>query len=152
MQRIVEAVQAKQDEMLEFLGRLVRMQSPSHEKGHVDKVVDILEAAYREIGFTTRRLKQKKFGNHRVADFNSEKRPRVLLVGHADTVFALDTLNSMPCKREGDRLLGPGVMDMKGGLTVMLFGIRSLLEVCGALKGSLRLVVNTDPDDPSPDE
>ena len=150
MKRILTSVQANQDEILEFHGRLVNMESPSHEKQCVDAVIDVLETAYREIGFSTRRLEQEKFGNHLVADFNPAGRPRVLMVGHADTVFSLGTLSSMPYKREGDRLLGPGVVDMKGGLTVMLFGIRTLLDVCDSLKGALRVVVNSDEEPGSP--
>jgi glutamate carboxypeptidase len=73
-----------------------------------------------------------------------------MLVGHIDTVFPLKTLVKMPLRREGNRLMGPGVEDMKGGLVVMLFAIQALLAVRGSLTGSLRVVVNSDEEPGSP--
>jgi glutamate carboxypeptidase len=150
MKEIITKVAAKQDEILAYLSRIVEMESPSHEKSHVDAVIDVLESSYRKIGFTTRRIEEDRFGNHLVADLNGEKGPRVLLVGHADTVYPLGTLRQMPLKREANRLLGPAVEDMKGGLTVMLFGIQMLLEYGGPLKGSIRVVINSDEEPGSP--
>jgi len=143
-------VKARQDEILDFLFSLVNMESPSREKSCVDAVIDVLEVAYRDLGFTTERLRQDDYGDHLVADLAGEKGPRVLLVGHADTVYPLGTLNKMPLSRDGDHLAGPAVLDMKGGLTAMLFGIRTLLNVRESLKGSLRVVVNSDEEPGSP--
>ena len=150
MKEIMTKVEARQDEILAYLGRIVEMESPSHERSKVNAVIDVLESSYRKIGFTTRRIEENQFGNHLVADLNGGKGPRVLLVGHADTVFPLGTLRQMPLKREGDRLRGPGVEDMKGGLTVMLFGIQTLLECGSPLEGSIRVVVNSDEEPGSP--
>ncbi len=150
MKEMITKVAARQDEILAFLSRIVEMESPSHEKSNVDAVIDVLETSYRKIGFTTRRIEEDGFGNHLVADLNGGEGPRVLLVGHADTVYPLGTLRQMPLKREGDRLRGPGVEDMKGGLTVMLFGIQSLLEFGSPLEGSIRVVVNSDEEPGSP--
>lgn len=50
---------------------------------------------------------------------------RVLLVGHTDTVFHADH-PFQEVRRQGERLLGPGVADMKGGLVTMLFALRHL--------------------------
>ncbi len=143
-------VEARQGEILDFLSSIVKMESPSREKSCVDAVIDVLESAYGDLGFTTWRLPQDEYGNHLVADFSGGEGPRVLLVGHADTVYPLGTLSKMPLKREGDRLLGPAVIDMKGGLTVMLYGIRALLDVRQSLTGSLRVVVNSDEEPGSP--
>lgn len=143
-------VKARQDEILDFLRSLVNMESPSREKSCVDAVIDVLEVAYRDLGFTTQRLRQDDYGDHLVADLAGEQGPRVLLVGHADTVYPLGTLSKMPLRRDGDRLVGPAVLDMKGGLTAMLFGIRTLLSVRESLKGSLRVVVNSDEEPGSP--
>ena len=150
MKEIMTKVEARQDEILAYLGRIVEMESPSHERSKVNAVIDVLESSYRKIGFTTRRIEEDQFGNHLVADLTGGKGPRVLLVGHADTVYPLGTLSRMPFKREGDRLMGPGVEDMKGGLTVMLFGIQTLLECDSPFEGSIRVVVNSDEEPGSP--
>jgi glutamate carboxypeptidase len=146
----VEYVDVRRKEILDFLSRLVQMESPSQEKRCVDALIDVLEMAYRDLGFQTERLPREQYGNHLVANLSGGEGPRVLFVGHADTVFPLGTLTTMPIRREGDRLLGPGVVDMKGGLVVMLYTIQALLSLRGSLKGSLRVVVNSDEEPGSP--
>lgn len=47
-------------------------------------------------------------------------RPRVLLLGHLDTVWPLGTLARWPFRVDGEVASGPGVFDMKAGL-VQLF-------------------------------
>ena len=51
---------------------------------------------------------------------------RVLLLGHHDTVYPRGTAADRPVVADGDRLLGPGVADMKGGLVVALAAIAEL--------------------------
>ncbi|MBW1961473.1 MAG: M20 family metallopeptidase [Deltaproteobacteria bacterium] len=144
------AVESLQEDILKYLTRMVNMESPSHEKSRVDAVIDVLEASFRHLGFRTRRLPQRAFGNHLVADMNEGQGPRILLVGHADTVYPLGTLERMPLKKEGNLLMGPGVQDMKGGLTVMLFGTKIFLDAAGSLEGAIRIVVNSDEEPGSP--
>ena len=91
-------VEAHRSEMLEFLGRVVGMESPTAEKRHVDAVIDVFADAYQKLGFACRRLPQREYGDHLVADSPDGAGPRVLLVGHADTVYGLGTLGSMPLR------------------------------------------------------
>ena len=42
--------------------------------------------------------------------------PRVLLLGHLDTVWPLGTLDRIPWRIEGEAMRGPGVFDMKVGV------------------------------------
>jgi glutamate carboxypeptidase len=49
---------------------------------------------------------------------------RVLLVGHLDTVVAHD--QHQPMRRDGDRLVGSGTVDMKGGVVLALGVLRAL--------------------------
>lgn len=44
------------------------------------------------------------------------RNPRVLLLGHIDTVWPLGTIDRLPFAVDGDRCTGPGVFDMKGGV------------------------------------
>lgn len=55
--------------------------------------------------------------------------PRVLLIGHMDTVFDPGTAAARPFRIEDGVAYGPGVTDMKSGLLTGLYGLRSIVEL-----------------------
>jgi glutamate carboxypeptidase len=67
--------------------------------------------------------------------------PGILFVGHLDTVFP-DSPDNPTLTQQGDRLMGPGVIDMKGGVVLML-NVLERLKANGEL-GSVRVVLNDD--------
>jgi glutamate carboxypeptidase len=62
----------------------------------------------------------------------ADPRPRILLIGHMDTVFPDGTAAERPYRTEGGRAFGPGVTDMKSGL---LAGLYAILALRGLLDG-----------------
>jgi glutamate carboxypeptidase len=70
-------------------------------------------------------LPQPQRGNHLRARFPGAGRP-LLLLGHFDTVWPIGTLDGMPLRRDGDRLHGPGVFDMKAGIAMALTAVEAL--------------------------
>ena len=74
--------------------------------------------------------------------------PRVLLIGHMDTVFDPGTAAERPFRTEGGQAFGPGVTDMKSGLLTGLYGLRALVELTrdGGLPFE-RLVFVANPDE-----
>ena len=52
----------------------------------------------------------------------------VLLLGHYDTVYPLGTLAAMPCRAADNKLTGPGVLDMKSGIALMLHALAALQD------------------------
>jgi glutamate carboxypeptidase len=52
----------------------------------------------------------------------------VLLLGHYDTVYPLGTLTTMPCRVVDNMLTGPGVLDMKSGIALMLHALAALQD------------------------
>ena len=62
------------------------------------------------------------------ATLRGSGRARVALLGHHDTVFPLGAAAERPFRREGERCLGPGVADMKGGVAVALHTARLLAD------------------------
>ena len=69
-----------------------------------------------------------QYGAHQVLRSTGAGAP-VMLVGHADTVFPKGTFESV--QLAGDRLEGPGVLDMKGGLVVVAYAVRALAQTVG---------------------
>lgn len=131
--------------MAALLERLAVVETPSLEPAAHEEALALLTSEFERLGLRVRRLKGKDTGDHllaRAARGRSE--PVQLLVGHVDTVWPLGTLEHMPVLREGDRLRGPGVFDMKAGLVQMLFALEAG-PACGLTHAAAAIVfVNTD--------
>jgi glutamate carboxypeptidase len=74
---------------------------------------------------------------------------QILLNGHLDTVFELSH-PFQQARREGQRLVGPGVADMKGGLLVMLEALRILESAPGRDRIGWEVILNSDEEIGSP--
>ena len=57
--------------------------------------------------------------------------PRVLVLGHHDTVFPLGTLAQRPFRVADGRATGPGVFDMKGGIVQAIHAVAALDDASG---------------------
>lgn len=90
-----------------------------------------------------------EYGAHQVIRTTGVGAP-VLLVGHADTVFPRGSFDTL--RLSGERLEGPGVLDMKGGLVVVAWAVRALAQTVGlGAMPPLRIVVVSDEEVGSPD-
>lgn len=121
--------EARRDPMVATIRELVEIESPSDNKSAVDRLGEALAAKFAALGGSVRFHAAKSFGNHLQVDFAAKTAARpVLLLGHYDTVYPLGTLASMPCRVAGNQLTGPGVLDMKAGIGLMLFALAALRE------------------------
>ncbi|MGI5237653.1 M20 family metallopeptidase [Dactylosporangium sp. CA-139066] len=131
-------------QMLDDLAELVGVESPSSDPDALARCADVVAAlGERCIGRAPERvvIGDRPHLRWRFGDGP----PRVLLVGHYDTVWPRGTLVRWPFSVDGDRATGPGVVDMKAGL-VMLFHALSVLD---DLDG-VAVVVNADEEVGSP--
>ncbi|ARA92563.1 carboxypeptidase [Rhodothermaceae bacterium RA] len=120
---------AREDAMVELLGRLVRAESPSVVPDAQRGVQALLTEALEELDFVVHHLPGRgRSGGHLYARPRQRRRhhPAQLLLGHSDTVWPLGTLARMPFSVEGRIVRGPGVFDMKAGLAQMVFALRAL--------------------------
>jgi glutamate carboxypeptidase len=76
--------------------------------------------------------------------------PRILLIGHMDTVFDPGTAAERPFRIEAGRAYGPGVTDMKSGLLAGLYAVRTLLGQGPLPFERLTFVANPDEEIGSP--
>jgi glutamate carboxypeptidase len=135
-----------QDRMVATIRELVEIESPSDNKPAVDRIAAFASAKFEALGGRTRLHRSLGFGDSLQVDFTglrSADRP-VLLLGHYDTVYPMGTLANMPCKVEGGRLCGPGVLDMKSGLALMLHAIEALQAWHGALPRPVTVFLVSD--------
>jgi glutamate carboxypeptidase len=122
-------IAAHREQMLAVLAALVRAESPT----------DVPEAQADVQAILTRLLRVLDYRVGAVPGGDEDRphlyarpqgrprgRPFQLLVGHCDTVWPLGTLEEMPFEVSGNEVRGPGVFDMKGGLTQMIFALAAL--------------------------
>lgn len=136
--------------MVSTLRRYVEQESPSGSAEAIASFVALITADFAAIGGRVRRIELAQYGPVLQIDFVGPRgSPRVLLLGHTDTVYPLGTLQTMPWRERGGRLCGPGSFDMKGGIVQALFALRAMLER-GPLPGAVTLLLVPDEEIGSP--
>lgn len=146
-------LQAREREAFAFLEALVNQDSGTHDRADANRVGDLLAKAYEGLGLSVERIPQSVYGDHLVASHQATRgSKRLLCVGHMDTVYPAGSARSRPFCIEGSRATGPGVLDMKGGLTVLLFALRALVDTNSpAFRGThVTVLVNSDEEVGSP--
>jgi glutamate carboxypeptidase len=119
--------EARKEEMVQTVREFVAIESPSDNKLAADRMGALLAARFEALGGRAHVHRAEEFADSVQIDFaGHEQVPPVLLLGHFDTVYPLGTLATMPCHVAGGRLHGPGVLDMKSGVALMLYAIEAL--------------------------
>ena len=122
---------------------LVAIESPTDDKAAVDGCGSHLRARAVEIGLHARVERQTDAGDHSVLEIGAG-RPRILMVGHVDTVWPMGQLATMPIVRRDGRLHGPGILDMKLGVAMGLLATRAVFETAAPDSGSVAMLVTSD--------
>ncbi|HYI06040.1 MAG TPA: M20 family metallopeptidase [Reyranella sp.] len=127
----------------ETVETLVRLESPSTDKPAVDRCGDEVARRLSALGGTIERLHGGSRGDHILARFAGGRR-RVLLLGHIDTVWPVGQLETMPLREQEGRLFGPGIFDMKAGVSAALLALRALRTLSPAPPPSIDVLFTTD--------
>src|ERR1700741_54946 len=135
----------RRDQIVDTIIRLVEIESPSDNKQAADRCSAFAAEEFAAIGGHAHFHRVNDFGNHLQLDFSGETQQKpVLLLGHYDTVYPLGTLTTMPCRRGNGRLRGPGVLDMKSGIALMLHAIQGLQDWYGQLPRPVTVLLVSD--------
>jgi glutamate carboxypeptidase len=141
------AVEARYPRFLAELEALVNIDCGSYTPAGVNRVADAVVRSLADLGASVERLPhQPEAGEPQLGDLVigrlEGEGPRVLLIGHMDTVFEEGTVAARPYRRDGDRALGPGTSDMKGGLLAGLHALAALQAI--GLRPAATFVANPD--------
>ena len=130
--------------MVQTVRQLVGVESPSDNKAAADRLASLLAGRFEGLGGHAKFHRAQDFGDHLQVDFPGKRGKPVLLLGHYDTVYPVGTLASMPCRVTDGRLSGPGALDMKSGITMMLAAIEGLLAWHGELPRPITVLLVSD--------
>ncbi len=147
--QIAHSVIGQYENQLSLLKKLVNINSGSTNIAGVHQVGELLRAPFEELGFKVHWVEQpssmQRAGTW-VAEHPGHKGKRLLLIGHLDTVFPIDS----PFQHfalNGNIATGPGVLDDKGGDVVILFALKALQAVHALDDASITVILTGDEED-----
>jgi glutamate carboxypeptidase len=124
---------SRQGEMINLLKDLVQRESPTSDKKAVDACSSYLIEQFKKIGVKTRKFPQKEVGDFHLVEYpakeNKSLEGHILVLTHIDTVWPVGKIKKMPFYVSGEKVLGPGVLDMKAGLVLSYFALKTLNEL-----------------------
>lgn len=141
-QQIVAEVKAHSAQGLVLLEQSVNINSGTMNHQGVRAVGQVFREQFNQLGFATRWSDMPaamQRAGHLIATREGKQGKRLLLIGHLDTVFEKDSTVQL-WQRNGDRVRGQGVNDMKGGDVIIIEALRALQRV-GALDNTSITVV-----------
>jgi len=142
---MVNHVDEEHARAVELLEKSVNINSGSMNFAGIKAVGDLLAPEFEDLGFTTEWIDGAPFGRagHLVA-YRESRGPKILLIGHLDTVFPIDSpLQKFEIVDE-HFARGPGTTDMKGGDVIMIHALRALRAANVLDEMSIRVVLTGD--------
>jgi glutamate carboxypeptidase len=138
----------RQPDIEQLIKTLVEIESPSGDEAGSRAVVDELVHAANEVGCvdSVERRGVSGFGEHLVLRSFSEfqNQGQILLIGHTDTVHERGSVEQRPWHKDGFRIYGPGVFDMKANCALMLEVLRTLRGLRLKPQKSVAIVLTCD--------
>jgi glutamate carboxypeptidase len=146
MHPLLAYAHSRRDAQIELIRRLVEIESPSDDKKAVDRLGEFLADTLAPVA-RIRIHRARDCGNHLRAEFRlpgGRKSGQLLALGHIDTVYPIGTLRRMPFRMAEGRLWGPGVFDMKTGISMIVFAAEALRELDRPVRRKIVMQLNSD--------
>lgn len=143
---ILAYFKARNDTMVGFLENLIRYESPSSNPKAQKALLEFLGTKLKSIGYFTNYVPGKKTGGYLYARplHRDRKKPLQLLLGHCDTVWEKNTLVKMPISQKNSKMTGPGIYDMKAGLTQLIFSLQAIHQMSLNTPLNPVILINSD--------
>lgn len=142
--QIVAYLEQRQDEYIAELTAVCAIDSGSYNKLGIDQVQDHFASRLSNLGFEVERVHNVEWGDDLVARRKGKGKGRILLIGHADTVYPDGEAARRPVTIVGDKLLGPGTCDMKAGILSGICAIEALDSASWVEYGQITVLIVSD--------
>lgn len=124
--QLFDKVDQNREAMVDTWKLLVDRDCGSGNKAGVDGVGRDVKDFLEKCGFKVWFHEYEKAGNMLVAEYGDASKPFIVLTGHMDTVFGDGTAAARPFTIKDGKVTGPGVLDMKGGVCILLSTLEAL--------------------------
>ncbi len=146
------AAAASVSEYLQMLEMFVNLDSGTHDRDLVEAagtfIANEFDNVFGQLAWVP--SNDEQIPDTYVARFNGTAGRKVVMLGHHDTVYGAGTTSTRPFRIDGQRAVGPGVMDMKGGVVLALFAVKVLHKAGITDLPSIVFVGNPDEEIGSP--
>jgi glutamate carboxypeptidase len=133
--------------MIDLLRRLVEIESPSDDRGALDRFASTVQEVFADLGRFEVHTGERGH-NLVLAVEGGPASPHAVALCHYDTVWPMGTLARIPFTVDGEGVgRGPGCFDMKAGIVVLYF---ALMAVRGRLARPLHVLFTCDEEVGSP--
>ncbi len=148
--QIAAALAADLPDMLALTERVVNLDSGTYHAAGVNAVIDIWADYLRDAGFEVNCRRLRDRGDQLTARRRFGEGRRVLILGHADTVWPAGTVAGWRFRRDGDWISGPGVGDMKSCVVMGLHALRQIVRDPPPGLGAITMLIVPDEEIGSP--
>jgi glutamate carboxypeptidase len=142
--QLTRFIDSTNQQAVKELEKIVNINSGTMNFAGVESVANVLIPEFTELGFNAYFESGEAFGRagHLIAKLEGGQGPNLLLIGHLDTVFELDSPFQGFELLDNNKAKGPGISDMKGGNLIILQALRALHSV-GELQNMNVMVIMT---------
>lgn len=116
------------DEMISLWREMVTIDSGIGVREGGMAMGNLCAGILEKLGFSIRRVSYEKCGDTIIGERGDMTKPFTILMGHMDTVFFKGEPEKRPFTIKDGKAYGPGVLDMKGGVTILLSTLQALHE------------------------
>lgn len=121
-------IDGHKDEMISLWKEMVTIDSGIGVKEGGMAMGNLCAGILEKLGFSIRRVPYEKCGDTIIGERGDMTKPFTILMGHMDTVFFKGEPEKRPFTIKDGKAYGPGVLDMKGGVTILLSTLQALHE------------------------
>jgi glutamate carboxypeptidase len=138
---------SRQGEMIHLLKQVTALESPTDDKKAVDACTAFVAREFKKIGGRITTMPQKDIGDLTVVEYAPGRAKtaddEMLVLTHIDTVWPVGKLSKMPFYISGNKLYGPGVLDMKAGLVMLLVALATMRSLNLRSRKKINVFINS---------
>jgi len=142
MEKIFNYIDSNKERFLRFWEEICNIEGVAEDKAAIDTLVDKINEFTNELNIFTERVPFENCGDFLIVDTRHTAENGVCFLAHMDTVHKKGVFGTPAVKREGDKLIGPGVIDCKGGIAIALLAMMALIEA--GYEKNARLLLTSD--------
>lgn len=133
-------------EFINLLQSLVEQETPSDKPSCFTEILKIISGHFQKLNFDVQHIAGRETAGQllcRPEGFNPDA-PIQLILGHIDTVWNTGSLEEMPFTVDGNVISGPGIFDMKAGISMMIFAMKAINKLGISTEVQPLFLITTD--------